>query len=409
MNNTEREKMKAKALQQFKSGKSLFAKGGAFAPLLQEFLQEALEAEMDAHLTEKERQKGNKRNGRGEKTIKSNVGTFKVNPPEDRHYRHQPKIIPKRSTVLAKSLAERIIGLYGLGMSFRDITKHIEEMYGTKVSHTTLAKIVERVTPLLKAWQSRKLEAVYVVLFLDAMYVKVHENGEVKTKALHNVLAINKDGKKEVLGSYLHETEGANFWLHVLTDLQNRGVKDVLIACTDNLKGFDKAISSIFPKAELQTCVVHQIRNSLKYIACKDKKAFMEELKKVYKASSKALAEEELMKLEEKWGKKYPLVIKSWLDNWDRLSTYFSYTPHIRKLIYTTNAIEGYHRQLRKVTKNKGAFPNDMALLRLVYLATQNIEKKWTLPIKDWGLTAQQLGIRFGDRMPLHLHINSTT
>ena len=409
MNNTEREKMRTKALEQLKSGKSLFGKDGAFAPLLKEFLQEALEAEMEEYLTDEERSKGNKRNGRGKKTIKSNVGSFDVFPPEDRFYTHEPKTIPKRSTILAESLSDRIIGLYGLGTSYRDIAKHIKEMYDTKVSHSTLMSIVERITPKVKAWQDRPLGKVYPVVFLDAMHQKIQENGSAKIHALYNILGINKDGKKEILGVYLNEKESANFWLQVLTDLQNRGVQDILIVCTDNLKGFDTAIQSVFPKAELQICVVHQIRNSLRYVSVKDKKDFMGDLKKVYKASTKKLAEEELMKLDEKWGKKYPIVIKSWVDNWEKLSTYFSYTPSIRRLIYTTNLIEGYHRQLRKVTKNKGVFPNPMSLLRLVYLATKNIEEKWTKPIDNWGLTVQQLAIRFGDRMPLDLNFNTTT
>ena len=231
---------------------------------------------------------------------------------------------------------------------------------------------------------------MYVIIFLDAMHQKIEDNGVVKVKALYNVIGINKHGKKEVLSSHIADTEGANFWLQVLTDLQNRGVQDVLIACTDNLKGFGQAIASVFPKAEQQLCVIHQIRNSMKYVASKEQKMFMADLKKVYKALTKDMAEQALEDLDKKWGKKYPLVLKSWRDNWERLGTYFSYTAPIRKIIYTTNIIEGYHRQLKKVTKNKGAFPNDMALLKLTYLATNNISKKWTMPIPNWGLVAQQ-------------------
>ena len=240
------------------------------------------------------------------------------------------------------------------------------------------------------------LDEFYAILFLDAMHQKIQENGRVITKAVYNILAINKDGKREILGTYIGESEGAHFWLQVLTDLRNRGVKDVLITCTDNLKGFDRAVKSVFPNTELQTCVVHQIRNSLKYISHKEKKSFMLDLKKVYKAVNKKTAEEELDALEEKWSKKYPIVIKSWRNNWEKLSTYFQYTEAIRRIIYTTNIIEGYHRQLRKVTKNKGAFPNDMALLKLIYLATRRIEEGWVRPITEWPLVAQQLSIKFG-------------
>lgn len=399
--------IKKKALQQFKKGKSLFGKDGAFAPLLKDFLEEALQAEMEAHLSEEERKKGNKRNGKGVKTVKTNLGNLTIEPPEDRHSTYQPQTLRKRETILADTLQDKIIGLYGLGMSSRDISKHLEEMYGTRISHTTLMTITDRIIPLVKNWQNRPLESMYVILFLDAMHQKVEENGIVKTKALYNILGINRHGKKEVLSVHISEAEGANFWLQVLTNLQNRGVKDVLIACTDNLKGFDKAVKSVFPQAEQQLCIIHQIRNSMKYIASKEKKIFMVDLKKVYKASTKAMAEQHLQGLADKWGARYPLVLKSWQDNWDRLSTYFSYTASIRRLIYTTNIIEGYHRQLRKVTKNKGAFPNDMSLLKLVYLATQHIRKKWTMPIPNWGLVAQQLSIRFGQRMKLDLNLKN--
>ncbi len=291
-------------------------------------------------------------------------------------------------------------------MSYRDIVKYIEEMYDTKISHNVLVAITDCIIPKVKAWQNRPLDEVYPIVFLDAMHQKVQQDGVAKVKALYNILAFNKYGRKEVLAVQISENESANLWLQVLTNLKNRGVKDILIACTDNLKGFDKAIHSVFPKAEIQNCIVHQIRNSLKYIASKEQRAFMEDLKKVYKANTKEMAEESLVVLDEKWSKKYPIVIKSWLDNWDRLSAYFSYTDPIRKLMYTTNFIEGYHRQLRKVTKNKGVFPNDMALLKLVYLATKNIEKKWTMPIPNWGSVAQQLSIKFGDRMPLDLVVD---
>jgi transposase-like protein len=288
-------------------------------------------------------------------------------------------------------------------MSLRDISAEIKEMYDTEISAGTLSAITDKVIPLVKEWQSRPLERLYCIVWLDAMYYKVKEEGRVKTRCVYNILGIKKDGRKEVLGMYVNESEGANFWLAVLTDLQNRGVEDILIACIDNLKGFSEAIGTIYPDTEVQSCIVHQIRNSLKYIASKDQKAFMKDLKPVYQAVSKQEAEDKLRELEDKWGKKYPVVTGSWQRNWDKLSTYFGYPAEIRRLIYTTNTIEGFHRQIRKVTKSKGAFTSDMALLKLIYLATRNIEKKWTQPLQNWSLTISQLSIIFKDRVQLEI------
>ncbi len=397
------EELQKKALEQLKSGKSLFGKDGAFAPLLKNFIEKALEAEMEGYLDDEQRDQGNKRNGKGKKTIKSSSGSFEIETPQDRQSSFEPELIRKRQTILAESLEGKILGLYGLGMSYRDISKHIEEMYDMEISHTVLSQITDKIIPEIKAWQSRPLDPVYPIIWLDAMHFKVKEDGKVVHKALYNILGINKEGRKEILGLYVSESEGANFWLQVLTDLHHRGVKDVLIASIDNLNGFSQAIQSMFPKTEVQSCIVHQIRNSLKYVASKDQKEFMKDLKKVYRASSKDLAETELLNLEEKWGKKYPVVIDSWQHNWDKLSTYFQYAEPIRKLIYTTNPIEGYHRQIRKVTKTKGAFPNEIALLKLVYLATMRIQKKWTSPVQNWGLTVQQLAIKFEGRLDLGL------
>ena len=239
---------------------------------------------------------------------------------------------------------------------------------------------------------------------MDAMHYKVKVNGKITHRALYNILGVTKEGRKEVLGMYISESEGANFWLQVLTDLNHRGLEDILIACTDNLKGFSEAILSIFPKTQIQKCIVHQIRNSLKYVSSKDQKEFIKDLKLVYKAVNKSVAEDELLKLSEKWGAKYPVVIESWERNWEELSTYFEYTEPIRRIIYTTNAVEGFHRQVRKVTKTKGAFTNDMALLKLVYLSVKNIEKKWTSPLQNWSLTIQQFYIKFGERISLDIH-----
>lgn len=401
--NEDYEALRAKALDQFKKGEPLLGKNGAFAPLLKQFLESALEAEMDAHLDEDERKKGNRRNGSNKKLLKSSDGSFELETPRDRESSFNPEIVKKRETILADNLEKKIIGMYGLGMSLRDISEHIKEMYDTDISAATLSSITDRVIPMVKEWQSRSLDETYCIVWMDAMHYKVKDEGRVTNRAVYNILGINIEGKKELLGMYVSENEGANFWLSVLTDLQHRGVKDILISCIDNLKGFTEAINSIYPKTEVQTCVVHQIRNSLKYVASKNQKEFMADLKLVYRASSKEVAEEKLEELSAKWEKKYPAVITFWKNNWHKLSTYFKYSEDIRKLIYTTNTIEGFHRQVRKVTKNKGAFTSDMALLKLIYLAQRNISKKWTQPLHNWSLTVSQLSIIFGHRLKLDI------
>lgn len=395
------EEIKAKALSQFRSGKSLYGKDGAFAPLLKQFLESALEEELNSHLDEAERKEGNRKNGKTSKTLKTDVGELIIETSRDRSGNFEPSIIKKRETILADSLQDKIIGLYGLGMSYRDISKHIEEMYDMEISHDTLSSITDRIIPLVKEWQSRPVEELYTIVWLDAMHYKVRDGGMVKNRAVYNILGITIEGRKELIGMYISESEGAKFWLSVLTDLQNRGLKDILIACIDNLNGFAQAIESIFPQTEVQSCVVHQIRNSLKYVASKDQKVFMSDLKPVYQAETKDIAELNLEKLIEKWGKKYPIVTQSWQNNWHKLSIYFKYPMPIRRLIYTTNTIEGYHRQVRKVTKTKGAFPSDMALLKLIYLAHKNIAKKWTQPLQNWSITVSQLAIWFKERIKL--------
>jgi transposase-like protein len=288
-------------------------------------------------------------------------------------------------------------------MSFRDISTHIKDLYDTDISAGTLSAITDKVIPLVKEWQVRPLEETYCIVWLDGMHYKVKQEGRVQSRCVYNILGITTEGRKEILGMYVSESEGANFWLSVLTDLQNRGAKDILIACIDNLKGFAEAISTVFVQTEVQSCIVHQIRNSLKYVASKDQKIFMADLKPVYQAVNKSEAEEKLEVLSEKWNKKYPVVVESWKRNWEKLTTYFKYPAAVRKLVYTTNTIEGYHRQIRKVTKTKGAFTSDMALLKLMYLATKNIEKKWTQPLQNWSITVSQLSIIFGERLKLNL------
>jgi putative transposase len=394
---------KQKVKEQLRSGKSLFSKGGAFAPLLEEMLNSILEGELEAHLDEEERRSGNRKNGKGSKLLKTSAGSIEINPPRDRLSSFEPEIVKKRETIMAQSLEDKIIGLYGLGMSLRDISAHIKETYDTDISAATLSSITDKVIPLVKEWQQRPLESLYCIVWLDAMYYKVKEDGRTQTRCVYNILGINKDGRKDVLGMYVAQSEGANFWLGVITDLKQRGVEDILIASIDNLKGFDEAIHTIYPLTEIQTCVVHQIRNSIKYVASKDQKIFMADLKPVYRADNESQALSELENLKEKWNKKYPMVISSWQNNWHKLSTYFKYPAGIRKLIYTTNTIEGYHRQIRKVTKNKGMFTSDIALLKLIYLATERIQQKWTMPLSNWAISASQLKIIFADRMKTDL------
>ncbi len=288
-------------------------------------------------------------------------------------------------------------------MSYRDISSHIEEIYDIEISKSTITAITDKILPKITEFKERQLEEIYPIIFLDAMFFKVKENGKIISKAFYSVLGVDKDGKKDILGIYLQESEGANFWLNILTDLQNRGIKDVLIACVDGLKGFPEAINSIFPKTEIQLCIIHQIRNSIKYVASKNQKEFISDLKTVYTATSKEVAEEKLLLIEEKWGKKYPIIFKSWNNNWDNLSNYFKYPKEIRKLIYTTNSVEGFHRQVRKITKTKGSFPSDQSLEKLLYLAIQNIKKKWTMPIPNWSLIISQFAIKFEDRIKLDL------
>jgi putative transposase len=394
---------KQKLKEQLRSGKSLFGKDGAFAPLLQEMLNSILEGELEGHLDEAERDAGNRKNGKNKKRLKTSSGTIEVTTPRDRLGSFEPEMVKKRETIMAQSLEEKIIGLYGLGTSLRDISAHIKETYDTDISAGTLSAITDKVIPLVKEWQQRPLEELYCIVWLDAMYYKVKEDGRTQTRCVYNVLGINREGNKDVLGMYVSQSEGANFWLAVINDLKQRGVSDILIACIDNLKGFDEAIQTIFPHTEVQSCIVHQIRNSLKYVASKDKQVFLKDLKLVYQADNEQQALDALQTLKEIWQKKYPVVTSSWENNWLKLSTFFKYPAGIRKLIYTTNIIEGYHRQVRKVTKNKGVFTSDMALLKLIYLATERIVSKWTVSLMDWPVMATQLKIIFGHRMKTDL------
>jgi len=379
--------------------KGLTGKDGLLTPLIKQIIEASLEGEMDHHIKEKPPGTKNRRNGRTQKNLKSSLGSIEIFSPRDRDSSFSPEIICKGARQLPGDLDEKIIGLYGLGMSYSDIQQHMTEMYGLHVSDGLINSVTDRVIPSIREWQSRPLERLYCILWMDAMHFKVREDGRVITKAVYTVLGVNCRGEKEVLGLYLGDNESASFWMQVLSDLNQRGVEDVLIASIDNLRGFSDAIESIFPHTEVQLCVIHQIRNTLKYVSWKDYRELIRDLKSIYKASSKDLAEHNLDMFDEKWSKKYPKVVESWRRNWDRLSNYFKYPEPIRRLVYTTNTVEGYHRMVRKVTKSKGAFTSDMALLKLVYLATINFKKRWQNKIYNWPGILNQLFIYFDNRI----------
>jgi len=385
------------AIEALKNGKELGGKDGVLAPMLKRLLEAAMEGEMDAHL--KQQDTPNRRNGKMGKKLKTGFGSIEVNTPRDRNGSFEPEILPKRQTTLGASLDHKVISLYGIGMSYADICAHLEELYGVTTSPATLSTITDRVIDEVKAWQGRPLESVYPFVWLDAIHYKVKENGGIRSKAVYCMLGVNREGIKELLGMYVGENEGARFWLSVISDLQNRGVKDIIIASVDNLKGLSNAIRSVFPHAEVQLCIVHQIRNSTKNVPYKQRPQVVEALKAIYTAPSKDQAEVALAKLEENWGGQYPAMVRSWLNNWEELSNYFKYPDAIRKRIYTTNPIESFHSQLRKVTKTKRVFPSDMALMKLLYLVQENVSKKWTTPLKEWKQTYSQLMIIFENRL----------
>lgn len=392
-----------KALKGIREGKPFTGKDGVLTSLIKNLAEAALEGELDSHLGQEI--SANRRNGKSKKTIKSLNGNFELETPRDRNGSFSPQIVKKHQTTLSDEIEEKIIALYGLGMSYNDMASHLQEIYGIEISNATLSTITDKIINTVKEWQGRPLENVYPIIWLDAIHYKIRENGKVCSKAVYTILGINIEGRKEILGLYISDNEGANFWLQVLTDLSNRGVNDILIACVDGLKGFPEAIEAIFPNAEVQLCVVHQIRNSLKYVGSMNQKEFMVDLKRVYKAANKDLAEVELDILEDKWNDKYPIVIKSWRNNWERLSNFFKYPEEIRRIIYTTNTIEAVHRQFRKLTKTKGSFPNQNSLLKLLYMGIQNASKKWTMPVQNWSLTISQLAIFFEGRLDKELKI----
>ena len=396
---------KAKALEGLQNGQPMMGADGVLAPLMKHLLESCLEGEMEAHLSSnKAFGTDNRRNGKSKKKVRGlGSGEFELETPRDRKGSFVPKAVGKRQVIITEGLEEKVISLYAMGGSYRDISSHVQELYAMDLSPAEITSITDKVIPAMQEWRNRPLESLYCFLFLDCIHYKVRKEGKVSAIAVYNLLGIDQHGKKDLLGMYTSENEGSTFWLSVLTDLKNRGVEDVLIACVDGLKGFPEAIGTVFPKAEVQLCIIHQIRTSLRYVTERDKKAFMADLKGVYRASSEEEGFSRLGEMEEKWAGKFPLAIRTWYDHWENLSPYFSHTPEVRRIMYTTNVIEGVHRQMRKVTKSKGAFSSENALLKLLYLASMRIIEKWTMPMPNWALVFSQLYLKFEERVRTHL------
>lgn len=389
-----------------KKPEELIGENGLLKQLTKALLERALQAEMTVHLGHEKNGAitslgGNTRNGKSSKTIKGEFGKLPIEVPRDRDSSFEPVIIPKGQTRFT-GFDDKIISLYSRGMTTREIQGHLEDIYGVDVSPSLISTVTDAVADEVKIWQNRPLDAVYPIVYMDAIRVKVRDNGHVLNKAVYLAIGITMDGVKEVLGMWVAQNEGAKFWLQVVTELKNRGVQDIFIACVDGLKGFPEAIETVFPQTQVQLCLVHMVRNSLKYVSWKQRKEVAADLKTIYQAPTAEQAEMELMAFEEKWDETHPSISQSWRRNWGNITPFFAYSPEIRKVIYTTNAIESLNMSLRKVTKNRASFPTDEAMLKLLYLALNNIAKKWTMPIRDWKAALNRFSILFGDRMPAY-------
>lgn len=376
-----------------------------FKETIAEFMENGLDAELDDELgyskyDYKNKDTDNSRNGHSSKTLRTSFGDVEVSVPRDRKGEFEPQILKKNQTSISQDVEEKILSMYAKGMTTSDIEAHIRDIYGIEVSDTTVSRVTDKILPIAKEWQQRPLDAIYAVVFLDAIHYHVRSEGQIIKKAVYIAIGINLDGRKDVLGMWVGENESAKFWATVLNGLKNRGVADVFIACTDNLTGFASAIEAVFPKTEIQNCIIHQLRNSSKYVSYKDIKALMADLKAVYAAVDETAALDALDAFSERWDKKYPKISQSWRDNWANLSTYFKFPHEVRRLIYTTNTIEGFNRQLRKVTKSKSVFPTDDSLLKMLYLAMMDITRKWTGRRQDWSVIYAQMVIFFEDRIP---------
>lgn len=393
------------ALDKLQEGKELSGKDGALRPLIKRLLEVSLDAELDAHVG---KSNVNRRNGRGRKTVKTSHGPVDIDTGRDRDGSFEPQIIGKRQTTLGASVDNKILSLYAMGMSYRDIREHVDELYGLSLSPATLSAITDQIWPEVQQWRERPLDSKYACVWLDAMYYKVREEGLVEKRAVYMVLARKLNGHKELLGFYVSKSESAKFWLQVLNDLQQRGVEDILICCIDNLKGFVQAIESVFPKTDVQLCVVHQVRNSMRYVPWSDQREVVRDLKEVYRADTEEKGWEKLEAFEQKWAPKYKPMVDSWKRNWPELATMYKYPAAIRKMIYTTNMIEGFHRQIRKATKTKGAFSNEKALIKLLYLAQDRIARGWKKAPREWKQILNALVIFFEDRIKDELERNDT-
>ena len=376
-----------------------------FKMMVGEMLENGLDGELEDELgytkyDYRNKEGENSRNGYSKKTLKTSFGETEIKVPRDRNGEFEPQLVKKNQTTLTGDIEKKIISMYAKGMTTSDIEAHIKDIYGLECSDTTISRITDKILPVVREWQSRPLEEIYAVVFMDGIHFHVRSEGQIIKKAVYIAIGINMDGIKEVLGMWVGENESAKFWLSVMNSLKNRGVEDILIACVDGLTGFTNAIEAVYPKTEIQQCIIHQIRNTTKFVSYKDIKALMADLKKVYAAVDEQTALAELDSFDKKWGFKYPKIAISWRSNWANLSTYFKYPEAVRTLIYTTNTIEGFNRQLRKVTKNKSVFPTDDSLLKMLYLAMIDITKKWTGKRKDWGQIHSQLEIFFADRLP---------
>ena len=376
-----------------------------FKETIAEFMENGLEAELDEELgyskyDYRNKETKNSRNGHSSKTLRTSFGDVEVSVPRDRKSEFEPQLLKKNQTSISQDIEEKILSMYAKGMTTGDIETHIRDIYGIEVSDTTISRITDKILPAAKEWQQRPLESIYAVVFLDAIHYHVRSEGQIVKKAVYIAIGVDLEGHKDVLGMWVGENESAKYWATVLNSLKNRGVEDILIVCTDNLTGFSAAIDSVYPKTEIQNCIIHQLRNSSKYVSYKDIKALMTDLKSVYAAVDETSALEALEVFAERWDKKYPSISRSWRENWPNLSTYFKFPQEVRRLIYTTNTIEGFNRQLRKVTKSKSVFPTDDSLLKMLYLAMMDITKKWTGRRQDWSTIHSQLAIFFPDRMP---------
>jgi putative transposase len=393
-------------LADYKKPEDLIGEHGLLKHLTKKLVERALEAEMAEHLGHGRHQpianpSGNARNGRSQKTLKGEFGELPIDIPRDRHSSFEPQLIPKHSTRWS-GFDDKILSLYARGMTVREIQAHLTEMYGADVSPTLISSVTDAVIDEAKAWQTRPLDALYPIVYMDCIHVKVRDSGAVRVKAVYLALGLNLSGEKELLGLWIAQTEGAKFWLQVVTELKNRGVQDIFIACVDGLKGFPEAIEAVFPKTAVQLCIVHLVRYSLNYVSWKLRKAVAADLRAIYTAATAEEAETRLGAFEQKWGADYPSIVQSWRRNWVRVIPFFDYPPEIRRIIYTTNAIESVNMSLRKITKNRSSFPSDEAVLKLFYLALNNISQKWTMPLRDWKAALNRFTIQFEERMPAH-------